>query len=61
MSFCGIIVVMGVQRFKVRFPLTSAHAADLDRWVAFAATSGAKNLEFSLFNRHDFLTGIMVW
>ncbi|RLM65695.1 hypothetical protein C2845_PM16G09190 [Panicum miliaceum] len=43
----------GVQRFKVRFPLTSAHAADLDRWVAFAATSGAKNLEFSLFNRHD--------
>ncbi|CAL5091503.1 unnamed protein product [Urochloa decumbens] len=43
----------GVQKFKVRFPLTSAHASDLDRWVAFAAASGAKSFELSLCNRHN--------
>ncbi|OQU88423.1 hypothetical protein SORBI_3002G031500 [Sorghum bicolor] len=38
----------GVQEFKVQFPLTSAHAPDINRWVVFAVTSGAKSLKLLL-------------
>ncbi|KAL6880242.1 hypothetical protein ACP4OV_011807 [Aristida adscensionis] len=34
----------GIKRFEVDFPLSSANALELDRWVTFAAASGSKGL-----------------
>ncbi|TVU07316.1 hypothetical protein EJB05_47366 [Eragrostis curvula] len=40
-----------VKKFVVQFPLTSAHASEIDRWVAFAAASQAESLLVGLSNK----------
>ncbi|PUZ68385.1 hypothetical protein GQ55_2G023200 [Panicum hallii var. hallii] len=37
-----------IKKFEVRFPLSSVHASELDRWVTFAATSGSEMVNFIL-------------
>ncbi|XP_039793345.1 uncharacterized protein LOC120659318 isoform X3 [Panicum virgatum] len=39
-----------IKKFEVKFPLSSVHASELDRWVAFAATSGSEMVNFILSN-----------
>ncbi|KAG0541611.1 hypothetical protein BDA96_02G031700 [Sorghum bicolor] len=41
-----------LKEFKVEFPLSSAHASELDRWVAFAVASHAETLTLSLCDEH---------
>ncbi|TVU41138.1 hypothetical protein EJB05_14634 [Eragrostis curvula] len=41
----------GVKKIGIQFPLNSAHASELDRWVAFAVASHAENLFLYLYNR----------
>ncbi|CAN6222417.1 unnamed protein product, partial [Urochloa humidicola] len=42
----------GIEKFEVKFPLSSTHASDLDRWIAFAATSSAEKIFISLHYKH---------
>jgi hypothetical protein len=41
-----------LKQFKVEFPLSSAHASEIDRWVAFAVASHAERLTLSLGDKH---------
>jgi hypothetical protein len=41
-----------IKEFKVKFPLSSAHASELDRWVAFAVASHTEILTLSLCDEH---------
>ncbi|CAL5091500.1 unnamed protein product [Urochloa decumbens] len=43
----------GIEKFEVKFPLSSTHASDLDRWIAFAAASSAEKIFISLHDKHD--------
>jgi len=45
-----------IKKFEVKFPLSSVHASELDRWVTFAATSGSEMVNFILSNYNG-----MVW
>ncbi|CAL5067116.1 unnamed protein product [Urochloa decumbens] len=46
----------GMNKFEVRFPLSSSHAVELDRWVAFAAASGSKKINLFLSGYHGMVT-----
>ena len=41
-----------IKKVEVNFPLSSSHASDLDRWVAFTATSGSRTLNLILSGYH---------
>lgn len=41
-----------LKKFKVEFPLSSVHASELDRWIAFAVASHAERLTLSLRDKH---------
>uniref|UniRef100_A0A0A9BME6 At1g61320/AtMIF1 LRR domain-containing protein n=1 Tax=Arundo donax TaxID=35708 RepID=A0A0A9BME6_ARUDO len=45
-----------VKKFKVHFPLTSAHASELDGWVTFAAASHTESLVLCLCDEHGMAT-----
>ncbi|TVU41137.1 hypothetical protein EJB05_14633 [Eragrostis curvula] len=42
----------GIKTFRVQFPLSSAHASELDHWVDFATASHVRKLHMSLCDDH---------
>jgi hypothetical protein len=45
----------GIKEVEVNFPLSSSHASDLDRLVAFAAASGSRTLNLILSGYHGMI------
>jgi len=45
----------GIKKVEVNFPLSSSHASDLDRWVAFTAASGSRTLNLILSGHHGII------
>lgn len=41
-----------IKEFTVRFPLTSAHASELDRWIGFARAASTERLCLDLDDKH---------
>ncbi|CAL5067109.1 unnamed protein product [Urochloa decumbens] len=46
-----------IKKFEVKFPLSSVHSSEIDRWVAFAAASSSEMLNLVL---SDYLCGVRV-